>query len=173
MNTYILSVSGEDKGGLIAAITGCLYELGANCRDTNFHVLGQACDMNCIFDIAADIPVDHIRQTIFDLPEVSNSELEIKPFSFSTLHQENATITHRIHIQGGDHQGLLARLSEAFMQYQANIVRLSSRQVPGSDGLDYHIEMAVFIPQAREDACLATVGNTASSLQLSFAVEKI
>ncbi|MBL7003636.1 MAG: amino acid-binding protein [Gammaproteobacteria bacterium] len=168
MNTYILSVSAQDKSGLIAAVTGCLFDLGANCGDTNFAVLGQGSEMTCVFDLPAEIVVDDINQGLAELEELSAAKYDIKPFSYSKDHNESATITHLITIHGGDHQGLLAQLSETFIQFNANIVRLSSRQIEGSDGMEYHIEMSVFIPQSTQESCLAVVGNTASSLQLSF-----
>ncbi len=167
MKTYLLSVSSKDQNGLIAAITGSLYEQGANCGDTNFAILGQGAEFNCVFDLPEELPVSQIQESLATLDELKNADIDIKAFSYSTEHHSSATITHQITIHGGDHQGLLAQLSEEFIQFEANIVRLNSKQVAGSDGMEYHIQLSVFIPQSRQQACLATISNTASSLQLS------
>lgn len=173
MAHYILAVSTKDQTGLVAAITACLFEQGANCGDTNFSVLGQGAELNCVFELPEGVSIEHIEDSLKSLTLLDGAQLTIKAFSHSTEHLDSATITHSIQIQGGDHQGLLAQLSEEFIQFDANIVRLNSSQVPGTDGMQYHISMAVFIPKNREEACLATISNTASSLQLNCEVEAI
>lgn len=173
MQTYILSISTKDQTGLIAAVTGSLFEQGANCGDTNFSVLGQGAELKCIFSLPKEINIEDIQHSLSSLNELKNADITIKPFSHSTEHHSSATITHNITIHGGDHQGLLAQLSEEFITFDANIVRLNSKQVSGSDGLQYHIEIAAYIPKNREQACLATINNTASNLQLECDVKTI
>lgn len=173
MKSYILSVSTQDKTGLIAAVTGCLFDIGANCGDTNFAVLGQGAEMTCVFDLPEEIDIDDVSEGLSELPELESANVKIQTFSYSKKHDESATITHIVNIYGGDHQGLLAHLSESFIQFNANIVRLSSRQKAGSEGMEYHIEMAVWIPEENQDHCLSVVGNTASSLELNFDVTAV
>lgn len=167
MNVYLLSISTSDQTGLVAAVTGGLFEHGANCGDTNFTILGQGAELNCVFTLPTDIDVNDIKEHLEQLPEMSDADISVKAFSHSTEHKTSASVTHTIMIQGGDHQGLLAQLSEEFIQFEGNIVRLNSKQIPGTNGMQYHIEMSVYIPKSREQACLATINNTASSLQLN------
>jgi len=70
---------------------------------------------------------------------------------------------------GGDRPGLIARLSEVFGSFKANIVRLDAQRVP-EQGL-YVPPLAVAIPE-RDEACLNTVANTAGELNLSCHVEQ-
>jgi glycine cleavage system transcriptional repressor len=68
---------------------------------------------------------------------------------------------------GRDSPGLIARISEVFMQFGANIVRLNSEREPGADGMRYITRVDVWIPHAKTGACLATVANTAEQLSLT------
>jgi glycine cleavage system transcriptional repressor len=68
---------------------------------------------------------------------------------------------------------LIARLSEVFVQFGANIVRLNAERIdaPGG-GSQYAVIFAVFLPEGSAQSCLATVANTAGSLALSCQWEK-
>jgi glycine cleavage system transcriptional repressor len=64
----------------------------------------------------------------------------------------------------------VARLAEAFHEFGANIVRLNSERIPGTAGAQYVTRISVWIPEAKADACLATVANTAAQMKLTFRV---
>ena len=94
------------------------------------------------------------------------------PYAFDPSSGPAGNVTHRITISGGDQLGLVARLSEVFKQYEANIVRLEARKLPGAEGDLYATRFAVSIPKEKSNLCIATVGNTAGSLGLSWQVEE-
>ena len=71
-------------------------------------------------------------------------------------------------VSGGDRPGLIARLSEVFGQFNANIVRMDAQRLP-EQGL-YVTRFAVSLTE-RVEACLATVANTAGELNLACHVE--
>ena len=59
-------------------------------------------------------------------------------------------------------------MSEVFVQFRANIVRLNAERIdaPGG-GSQYAVIFAVFLPEGSTRSCLATVANTAGSLALT------
>ena len=126
-----ISIFCPDKIGLISAITGKLFDLGANRGDTNF---------------AFDMPISHAA---------------------------SANITHRILVEGGDNPGLVARLTEVFVEFKANIVRLNTEVTLGEPSDQYRIDIHVYIPNPSVQACLATIENTASALQMRCFVESL
>jgi glycine cleavage system transcriptional repressor len=98
------------------------------------------------------------------LPQLAGAEVSVTPFIHAATQAENARITHIIDVVGGDRPGLVARLTEAFQDYDANIVRMNSTRLPGSgDDADYMTRFEVYIPE-RADACLAAIDNTAQQL---------
>jgi glycine cleavage system transcriptional repressor len=58
-------------------------------------------------------------------------------------------------------------MSEVFVQFGANIVRLNSERLTGAGETHYVLRMAVFIPPEKASSCLATVANTAAQLALT------
>jgi glycine cleavage system transcriptional repressor len=162
-----VSISCPDRLGLIAAISSCLFDLGANLGDTTFAVLGGAADFNAVVELPEGTDPDYVEQTLRKIPELADANVSVQPFKLSPLHAESARVTHRITVSGGDRPGLVARLSEVFVEFGVNIVRLNAERIPSSVGTVYAVIVAVHIPKPSVASCLATVANTAGSLGLT------
>jgi glycine cleavage system transcriptional repressor len=163
----LISVLCEDNPGLIAAITGRLYDIGANLGDTTFAVLGGAAEFTAVCELPAGVSLASVESELTRLPALAKAKLSVTPFGYQPIHADQAHITHRIEITGKDSPGLVARLSEVFLQFGANIVRLNSERLPGAGHAHYMLRMAVFIPEGKASTCLATVANTAAQLALT------
>ncbi|MEE9300267.1 MAG: ACT domain-containing protein [Alphaproteobacteria bacterium] len=168
----LISVLGPDRAGLVAAVAGRVYELGGNLGDTTFAVLGEGCELSTVVELPDDLSISELGAELGELPELEGAKLEVRPFEFEPVHAPSARITHRVELSGGDRPGIIARLSEVFANFGANIVRLNSEMVPGSGGASYNTRFAVAIPEARAAACLATVANIAGQLDLVCRWEK-
>lgn len=170
---FRISVFCKDQVGLISAITAKLFDLGINLGDTTFAVLGSGAEFTTLCESPKELTESDLHQHLQDLEELSNAEIAVKPFKMEVVHGPMAKVTHRITVTGGDNPGLVARLSEVFMEFEANIVRLNSEKIPGNGGDIYKIDMAVWIPKGNRQACLATVENTANALQMNCEIGKL
>ncbi|MBU2648120.1 amino acid-binding protein [bacterium] len=168
---FRISIFCPDKMGLISAITGKLFDLGANLGDTNFAVLGTGAEYTAVCSIPESVTKTDLEEQLGALPELKNADIRVAPFDLQISHSASAQITHRILVEGGDNPGLVARLSEVFVEFDANIVRLNTEVIPGKPNNLYRIDICVFIPDPSIQACLATVENTASTLQMVCSVE--
>lgn len=169
MSTVLISIFCPDRTGLVAAITGSLFDLGANLGDTSFAMLGTGAEFTSVCDLPPELDAEELRAELAALPELAGARMEIRPFELDSAAGPLGRVTHRIVLSGGDRPGLIARLSEVFGQFKANIVRLDAQRVP-EQGL-YVTRLSVSIPE-RAEACLNTVANTAGELNLSCHVEE-
>ena len=170
---YLVSVLSSDKTGLVSAISGCLFDLGINLGSTSFTLLGSGANFTAVCESAADISKAALKEALASLPELDGADIQVANFEFSPELAANAEVTHRITIQGGDHPGLVARLTETFIEYDANIVRLNADRLSHDGELQYLIQIDAWIPGSREQACLASVSNTASSLQMQCSYSRL
>lgn len=166
-NTALISILCEDHPGLIADVTGRLYDLGINLGDTTFAVLGGGAEFTLVGKLPPDITIDDVEAELRAIPRLRDARLSVAPFAYRETHDRSAHITHRIEIVGDDSPGLIARLSEAFRQMGANIVRLNSESVPGPSGARFLLRMAVSVPDNKAAVCMATVANTAGQMNLT------
>lgn len=166
--TVLVSLSCPDRTGLVAAVAGALFDLGANFGDATFAVLGEAAEFTALCEIPEDVTPEEVHAGLAGLPEAAGGTLSVTPFTLASVHGPSGRITHRITVSGGDRPGLIARLAEVFGQYKANIVRLNAERVPEGGGTRYVVRFAISLPDpAAAAACLATVSNTAGELGLS------
>lgn len=169
MTTVLISIFCPDRTGLVSAITGRLFEIGANLGDTSFAMLGSGAEFTSVCEIPAEAAVTDIEADLALLPDLAGARISVRLFELDTAHGPRGCITHRVVVSGGDRPGLVARLSEVFGQFGANIVRMDAQRVP-EQGL-YVTRFAVSLPEERAESCLATVRNTAGELNLACHIE--
>ncbi len=159
-----VSLAGLDRVGLISAVTARLFDLGADLADTNFAVLGTGFEFNAVCDLPSGLRLADVAAELRALPQLDGADVSVTAFTHAATQAANARITHVIDVVGGDRPGLIARLTEAFHDYDANIVRMNSARLPGSgDRSNYVTRFEVYIPD-RVDTCLAAIDNTAQQL---------
>jgi len=171
MSNVLVSVFCPDRTGLVSAIAGHLFEIGANLGDTSFAVLGAGAEFSSICQLPDHISNAELKAELAVLPDLAGATISVKPFGLDAQPGATAAITHVVTVSGGDRPGLIARLSEAFTQFQANIVRMDAQRLPMPGGSRYVTRFAVSIPAAGANSCLNTVANTAGELGLSCAWE--
>jgi glycine cleavage system transcriptional repressor len=162
----LVSIHCEDKPGLIAAVTGRLYDLEINLGDTAFAVLGGGAEFTLLAKLPDRLSLEELERELRSLPELKDAKLTVTPFGYRHSHGERAQITHRIEMTGDDSPGLIARLSEALPGFGANIVWLNSESLEGNSGARFVLRMAIWVPEEKAEACLATIANTAGQLNL-------
>jgi glycine cleavage system transcriptional repressor len=166
LSIALISIVCEDRPGLIAAVTGRLYDLEINLGDTAFAVLGGGAELTLLAKLPDRMTLDALEDELKDLAEIKDAKLTVTPFGYRGSHDERARITHRIEITGEDSPGLIARLSEALPGFGANIVWLNSESLEGASGARFLLRMAIWVPDEKADSCLATIANTAGQMNL-------
>jgi glycine cleavage system transcriptional repressor len=166
-NILLVSITCSDRPGLIAAITGALHEMNINLGDCTFSVLGEGAEFTAVCEAPDDLDPEEVVEQLYMLDELENAEINVRYFSLATTQRESGNITHRVSIKGKDQPGLVARLTEVFGDYEANIVHMNTKTLSTDADREYLIELEVFMPAGRGDACLAAVGNTAAALNMS------
>lgn len=168
-----IAISCPDRTGLLAAITGRLFDLGADLGDTSFAVLGEAAEFACVAEMPDAVSPADIAGELAKLPELAGADIAVTPFTLGAVHSERGQITHRVEVRGTDAPGLVARLAEVFAEFGANIVRMDSEHIPGGGEGEYLIRFEVWLPPERAASCLAAADNTAGSLGLACRSEAV
>lgn len=168
MSTVLVSIFCPDRTGLVAAIAGRLFDLGADLGDTSFAQLGTGAEFTSVCDMPAGVAAGEVADDLGRLPVLAGARIAVTPFELDAAHGPSGRITHRVVVSGGDRPGLVARLSEVFGEFRANIVRMDAQRLP-DQGI-YVTRFAVSIPD-RAEACLTTVANVAGEMNLACDVE--
>ncbi|TNE34512.1 MAG: amino acid-binding protein [Alphaproteobacteria bacterium] len=166
MSSYkaLLSIFSPDRVGLISAVSGHLFDRGINLGDTSFAILGKGGEFTSILEIPDDLDGADLTRELQSLDGLFDADIDLRRLSLGDVETPPNRITHHIRCDGADQPGLLARLSEVFIDFDANIVRLKSDQVATPEGLRFSTLFSVNIPPARAVSCLAALDNTAAAL---------
>lgn len=160
-----------DRIGLVAAVAARLFDFGADLGDISFTVLGESANFTAVCDIPADLDLETLERELKGLEQLKDAELTVSRFKIPSLKAVGGAVTHRLVLTGGNRPGLIARLSEALIDYRANVVHLTAEVIPGGTNENYVIAAAVSIPSEKTHACLATMDNVAQQLSMTLSVE--
>ncbi len=167
----LISVLATDRIGLVSAIASHLFGTGINLRDTTFAALGRGAEFTSVCELPDGLSPAALQSELAALPDLAGAQIQVLPYGFDPAPGPMGKITHRVEVSGGDQLGLIARLSEIFTQFGANIVRLDAQKLSDAEGGRYVTRFAVWLPPDRAQACLAAVANTAGTLGLESHAE--
>lgn len=166
MTVALISILARDRVGLVSAIANHLFAAGINLRDTTFAALGQGAEFTSVCELPEGLALDELQGELAALPDLAGAQIRLLPYGFDPAAGPMGRITHRVEVSGGDQLGLIARLSDIFTEFGANIVRLDAQKLSEAEGGAYVTRFAVWLPPDRAQPCLAAVANTAGSLGL-------
>ncbi len=162
----LVAVTGEDRVGVISGITGCLYDFGADLGDASFLVLGAGFEFTGVVEVPDDVSAATLASELSSLPVLEGADVKVSEFGLQPIRGSSGKVSHRVRFSGGDRPGLVARISEVFVEYGANIVRMHSEKVPRRPQDLYVTVFDVSIPAGVAERCLAAADNTARQLQV-------
>ena len=161
-------MAGPDRLGFFSSVSAALFDIGADLGEAAFTSVGGDARFTVIAAIPGGNDTEVVRNALDGLEALEGADVDITPVEPEALGAPPTEMTHVVHVQGRDQPGFLARMTEALIDYGANIARLDTTRLEGSGGDDYRIRMYLFIPPERADACLAALDNTASQLGCSL-----
>ena len=170
-NTRI-TISCNDRVGLISDITGRLFDIGTNLGPTSFSLEGNRAHFETNCELPEDCPIAECETGLRELA-LENADITVEAIAAAPELTTAPGATHLIECSGIDQPGLIARLSEIFIEYNANIVRLAASATDEKDARIYTLRFAVAIPPERSANCLATLANTAGSMRLVFKFDEL
>lgn len=171
---FLITIIGRDQVGVISEVSSYLFDIGANLADSSFAILGQGFEFSCIASFDADTQAAEIEKGLSAIECLQGARITVDTFKFDTDRSDAARITHVVDITGGDRPGLVARMSEVLMDYNANVVRMSSkRQIDGDGVAHYRTRFAINADQGRLEGLSSALFNTAGSLRLDCHIEEV
>lgn len=171
---FLITIIGRDRVGIVSEVSSYLFDIGANLADGSYAVLGQGFEFSCVATFDQDTDTTDVHAGLSALSGLGDARITITPFAFDIDRGDTAQISHVVEITGGDRPGLIARMSEVLVDYDANIVRMSSkRAVDDSGEASYRTRFAINAEKTRFEAMSAALYNTAGSLRLECSIEDV
>jgi glycine cleavage system transcriptional repressor len=161
-NYALLTASGKDRPGIVAAITKVLLEQDCNIEDSQMARLGP--DFACMLMIR--MPEGMVSdQLTRQLAAVANEfglrtyAEDLRPEEAGESHPDH--LKHVIHVYGADRKGIVHRISEKLAERSVNITNLHTEVIQHAKPLYVmmiEVEIPPFVDAGRLQDELSTIG---------------
>ncbi len=139
----VISVMSKDRPGIIADVTGVIYELNGNLADLKQSVLCGYFTMILMVSFGDDITAGEIAEKISSVESETRLEVVVKDF-VGTL-DSGSVIGSNIYVitaQGANKNGLVARMGRLCFAYGINILDFDTAVSDGLYSMILHVDLA-------------------------------
>lgn len=154
-NWYMLTLIGEDKPGIVAAITNALFELGMNLGETSMIRLGG--NFTVMMMVSGAREENDLRDQLKPVLEAQGMCLHVDPIE-AHLH-EHLLPNIQVTVSGADRAGIVSQVTAALAGCGLNILDLESDVAGTKDKPVYIMQIAGIadVPVETIENALATL----------------
>jgi glycine cleavage system transcriptional repressor len=173
MNKLVISVLGQDRPGIIAAITHLLYELDCNVENISQTILQT--EFSGIFIIGAPpgVDIEDLRRQLTERLAPLGQTVHLKPFQAGPAFCPSADCQPFVIVtKGPDQKGLVARITKILASYGVNVTNLQAVFKGGLDPSNNIMIYEVDIPlSVNQKALRGDLREKADELGLEISIQ--
>jgi glycine cleavage system transcriptional repressor len=149
MTQFTVSVVGEDRPGIVAAVTGALLDAGANAEDCRAAILAGSFAIVLSVEVPSGTSRDDLARALQPVTTEFGLSADVRPASAGHRSGGDRCV---VTIYGADRPGIVHGAAQALAGAGANIADLSSRLV--GDPAIYVLGIEVDLPAGMSPAAL-------------------
>ena len=168
-STICIAALGRERPGIVAAITGVIFDRDCNIRDSTMTILGGEFAMMLIVELPASIALSVLEQALAEVQRRFELGVFIKRLGEEELRYQQAPGTKdwAVTIYGGDRKGMLHHVASLMARKCISITELKTRVLGGMESAGI-ISMKLAAPPAVE---LAEIQAQLQDVAARFGVE--
>ena len=166
MGLLAVTAIGDDRPGMVAAVTGALADVGGNLEDTSMTILRGHFAMTLV--VACDRGADEVERALAPVAAAQGLAVTVREVSTDPVPAGAGGSPHVLVLHGADRPRIVARVSGLVASYGGNVTDLVTRLA----GPLYVLTMELDLPAgadadalARDLAALAADLGVAASLR--------
>lgn len=140
-NLAAVTVVGNDRPGIVAAVTRVLYEAGCNLLDASSTILHGHFSMMLIVLAPDELAPEELESQL--RPVEDEMHLRITVRSVAEAATEVTPATHMVSVYGADQPGIVFKVTQLLAESGVNINALSSRVIGSEDQPVYALMLEV------------------------------
>lgn len=151
VRSFVLSVTGHDRPGIVSAVTRVLLDHALNLEDAEMAILRGHFAIMLVLEAPAEVDEVALRA---DLERVRESALldTASLTEVPALDTHTAPASHSISVYGADHPGIVHGVAEALAGAAVNVVGMSTRVLgEGEAEPIYVILLEVTLPRGLDE----------------------
>jgi len=150
MSQLLISVSGRDRPGIIADVTGVFYRAGANLEDISMTLLEDQFAMMMIVREGGPRRSAGVKKGLEALARKTGLTITVQPLirrSAVPARRAKGTVPYLVTVAGRDRTGIVHRVTKFFSSRKLNITDLNSRILNQKNREFYVLMLEVDVPR--------------------------
>jgi glycine cleavage system transcriptional repressor len=145
--TICLTVLGRERPGIVAGITGVLYDTDCNIRDSTMTILAGEFAMLLIVVLPEDLTGQGLERALGDVQRRFELTIFIKPLLEEEVFYQPAPLsrTWAVTIYGGDRKGIVHAVASVMARKSISILTLKTKVISDLEGAGI-VTMRVLAP---------------------------
>lgn len=146
---FIMTAFGKDRPGIVADVTGLLYENGCNLEDTSMTLMAGEFTLILLFTAGSAEVATPLSKACRRLEQEKGISAFLRPLEpQETAKPGDRVKTRTLHVEGLDQAGIVYKVSRFLADHRINIVDLKStvKASPESGTAMYVMDIRVQIP---------------------------
>ena len=143
-----VTVIGNDRPGIVAAVTRALFDLGCNLEDVSSTILRGHFSMTMIVSNPGSVDASGMEQHLRKVADELGLIVSVRPVEEAAL--DVAPPTHMVAVYGADKPGIVYRVTDALARLGVNITDLNSRLIGSENEPVYALQIEVHTPAGVE-----------------------
>lgn len=145
-----ITVTGKDRPGIIAALTGALYQVKGNLEDASMTILEGEFAMIFLAALKNEIIYRKFRTQLLELEQQFGLAISMKEIKHTLVRGEKhkaGTTPYVISVLGKDRVGIVYAISKSLANFGLNITDLNSKIIGRGRKTTYVLVLEVDIPR--------------------------
>ncbi len=159
MSLVAVLAVGEDRPGIVAAVTRALADAGANLDDCSMTVLHGHFTMAMVVGLPTGVPLAVLDDALKGPADALGLVVSVWPIAEGTPPAPRGE-RWSMSVYGADQPGIVATVTAALADAGANVIDLTTRVVGGDQHPVYAMAMEVLIPEGADRAAVAAAITT-------------
>jgi glycine cleavage system transcriptional repressor len=136
-----VTVIGNDRPGIVAAVTRTLYEAGCNLEDVTSTILRGHFSMMLFVRVPDDVEAPDLEERLEPVSREMSLVITVRAVGETPV--EVAAPTHIVSVYGSDQPGIVYRVAELLARDDANVTDLTSRVIGSEEHPVYALMLEV------------------------------
>jgi glycine cleavage system transcriptional repressor len=170
MSHLAVAAVGEDRPGIIAALTAAFVELGCNLEDTSMTVLRGTFAMTLVVSAPAGVEAKDLEAKLAEPGARFDLLIAVRPVP-DTVPPASPGSHLSVSVYGADRPGIVQGVTAVLAARGVNVVDLTTRVIGDTDRPVYAMVLEVVVPpDADADAIAGELENAAAGLGVECTV---
>ncbi len=144
---------GADRPGIVASVTGVIYQTGCNLKDCSMTVLSGHFAMMMLIEVPDDLAPEALEAELAKAEGCADLTVAVRPAG------EGASIMvegepYIVSVYGSDQPGIMHRIAVVLADHSVNITDVNTRVIGGDGEPVYAMLVEVTLPRSLDPAIL-------------------